>query len=106
MTAYRLVLWAVDHTLIASGGVGGEISRAAFLRVTGVRQVHDPDVAGRAERAILAESCRLHGLDPDSYAFENYAAALACAHASDAPFTAAGPHGARRPHPRRGRPRT
>ena len=77
MTAYRLVLWDVDHTLIASGGVGGEISRAAFLRVTGVRQVHDPDVAGRTERAILAESCRLHGLDPDDYAFEDYADALA-----------------------------
>jgi len=77
MTAYRLVLWDVDHTLIASGGVGGEISHAAFLKVTGVRQVRDPDVAGRTERAILAESCRLHGLEPDDYRFEDYADALA-----------------------------
>ena len=77
MTAYRLVLWDVDHTLIASGGVGGEISHAAFLKVTGVRQVHDPDVAGRTERAILTESCRLHGLDSDDYPFEDYADALA-----------------------------
>ena len=77
MTAYRLVLWDVDHTLIASGGVGSEISRAAFLKVTGVRQVHNPDVAGRTERAILAESCRLHGLKPEDYAFEDYADALA-----------------------------
>jgi phosphoglycolate phosphatase len=77
MTAYRLVLWDVDHTLIASGGVGREISHAAFFQVTGVRQVRDPEVAGRTERAILAESCRLHGLDPDGYAFEDYADALA-----------------------------
>ena len=77
MTGYRLVLWDVDHTLIASGGVGGEISHAAFLKVTGVRQVHDPDVAGRTERAILTESCRLHGLAPDDYPFEDYADALA-----------------------------
>ena len=77
MTAYRLVLWDVDHTLIASGGVGGEISHAAFYKVTGVRQVLDPDVAGRTERAILTESCRLHGLDPSDYAFEDYADALA-----------------------------
>lgn len=75
--AYRLVLWDIDHTLIASGGVGGEISRAAFRRVTGQRQVRDPDVAGRTERAILAASCRLHDLDPDGYAFEDYADALA-----------------------------
>jgi phosphoglycolate phosphatase len=77
MTAYRLVLWDVDHTLIASGGVGGEISHDAFYKVTGVRQVQDPDVSGRTERAILTESCRLHGLDPDDYAFEDYADALA-----------------------------
>lgn len=77
MTGYRLVLWDVDHTLIASGGVGGLISEAAFLKVTGRRQEHHPNVAGRTERAILAESCRLHGLDPDDYRFEDYADALA-----------------------------
>ena len=77
MTVYRLVLWDVDHTLIVSGGLGGEISRAAFLKVTGVRQVYSPDVSGRTERAILAESCRLHSLDPDDYSFGDYADALA-----------------------------
>lgn len=77
MTAYRLVLWDIDHTLIASGGVGGEISQGAFMRVTGQRQLHHPNVSGRTERAIFAESCRLHGLDPDEYAFEDYADALA-----------------------------
>ncbi len=77
MSGYRLVLWDVDHTLIASGGVGGEISRAAFCKVTGVRQERYPKVSGRTERAILAESCRLNGLDPDDYAFSDYADALA-----------------------------
>ncbi|MHA6762843.1 HAD family hydrolase [Streptacidiphilus sp. PAMC 29251] len=77
MGAFRLVLWDVDHTLIASGGVGGEISEQAFRKVTGTRQQHHPNVVGRTERAILAESCRLHGLDPDDYAFEDYADALA-----------------------------
>jgi phosphoglycolate phosphatase len=77
MAGYRLVLWDVDHTLIASGGVGGSISEQAFLKVTGHRQEHHPNVAGRTERAILAESCRLHGLDPDEYRFEDYADALA-----------------------------
>ncbi|TDT97309.1 phosphoglycolate phosphatase-like HAD superfamily hydrolase [Streptomyces sp. 846.5] len=76
MTGYRLVLWDVDHTLIASGGVGGEISARAFQKVTGRRQEHHPDVSGRTERAILAESCRLHGLDPGAYRFEDYADAL------------------------------
>lgn len=77
MAGYRLVLWDVDHTLITSGGVGGSISEEAFLKVTGRRQEHHPNVAGRTERAILAESCRLHGLDPDEYHFEDYADALA-----------------------------
>lgn len=77
MTGYRLVLWDVDHTLIASGGVGGQISEWAFRKVTGERQQHHPDVAGRTERAIFAETCRLHSLDVDNYRFEDYADALA-----------------------------
>ncbi|MFC1444206.1 haloacid dehalogenase-like hydrolase [Streptacidiphilus sp. N1-10] len=77
MAGYRLVLWDVDHTLIASGGVGSSISQQAFLAVTGRRQEYHPNVSGRTERAILAESCRLHGLDPDDYRFDDYADALA-----------------------------
>lgn len=74
---YRLVLWDVDHTLIVSRGIGGEICRAAFLEVTGEQEVRGPDVSGRPERAIFADACRLQGLDPDDYAFSDYAAALA-----------------------------
>ncbi|MFC1408775.1 HAD family hydrolase [Streptacidiphilus sp. N1-12] len=77
MSGFKLVLWDVDHTLIASGGVGSEISRQAFQRVTGRPQQYHPRVSGRTERAILAESLKLHGLHTADYAFEDYAYALA-----------------------------
>jgi phosphoglycolate phosphatase len=77
VTANRLVLWDIDHTLIETGGVGDEVFRIAFERVTG-RAVEEPaDVTGRTERTIFAETLERYGLtDPGDY-FPKFAQALA-----------------------------
>ncbi len=77
MTTVRLVLWDIDHTLISSGGVGSEIAAEAFASVTGVAMRAQADISGRTERTIFRETLKLHDLDPNDFAFADYAAALA-----------------------------
>jgi phosphoglycolate phosphatase len=59
-----LVLWDIDHTLIETRGVGAELFREAFEQATGRTLEHSPDVTGRTERAIFAETARAHGVEP------------------------------------------
>jgi phosphoglycolate phosphatase len=75
--APRLVLWDIDHTLIETGGVGRELYRRAFETVTGRPIEHEAEVTGRTEAAILAETLRLHGLEPSPEHEKKYATALA-----------------------------
>jgi phosphoglycolate phosphatase-like HAD superfamily hydrolase len=72
-----LVLWDVDHTLIETHGVGNELYRAAFEAVTGRSLEREPEITGRTERAILAETLRLHRIEPTQDHQTRYAAALA-----------------------------
>jgi phosphoglycolate phosphatase-like HAD superfamily hydrolase len=81
---YRLVLWDIDHTLIASGGVGYEIAAEAFATVTGVTMRTQAEVSGSTEPIIFHETLKLHDLDPDAFAFPKYAAALADGYARHA----------------------
>jgi phosphoglycolate phosphatase-like HAD superfamily hydrolase len=61
-----LVLWDVDHTLIATRGVGGEIYAAAFEKVTGHPLERMADMSGRTEPVIFHDTLKLHGInDPD-----------------------------------------
>jgi phosphoglycolate phosphatase len=75
--ASRLVLWDIDHTLIETGGVGRELYRRAFETATGRPIQQEAEVTGRTESAILAETLRLHGLEPSPDYEKKYAEALA-----------------------------
>lgn len=74
--AKRLVLWDVDHTLIATRGVGHAAFAAAFERVTGRPLEKQAEITGRSELVIFRETLALHGLSRDLVDFPSYAAAL------------------------------
>jgi phosphoglycolate phosphatase len=77
MVVSTLVLWDIDHTLIETRGVGGQLYQAAFEEITGRKMEHRAEVTGRTEPAILAETLTLHGLEPNDEYRTNYAEALA-----------------------------
>lgn len=77
MTTRTLVLWDIDHTLIETRGVGGELYRAAFEEITGRKMEHQVEVTGKTEPAILAETLKAHGLEPSTDYQLTYADALA-----------------------------
>lgn len=72
-----LVLWDVDHTLIATRGVGHEAFASAFERATGQPLVHQAVITGRSELIIFRETLALHGLPRDLVDFPTYTALLA-----------------------------
>lgn len=72
----RLALWDIDHTLIDTGGVGRELSAAAFHEVTGLTMERQAKVDGITEAVIFRETARLHGLTTDRGTFERFARAL------------------------------
>ncbi|MEU5599540.1 HAD family hydrolase [Streptomyces sp. NPDC020298] len=76
----ELVLWDIDHTLMATRGLGGELWAEAFEQVTGVVMREQADVTGSTERVILRESACLHGLDCDDALFTRFADALGALH--------------------------
>lgn len=77
MTMRTLVLWDVDHTLIETRGVGGELFREAFEQATGRALVHAADVTGRTEPAIFRETAELHSIPYTSELLNRYAETLA-----------------------------
>ncbi|MGW1364731.1 HAD family hydrolase [Streptomyces chartreusis] len=76
----RLVLWDIDHTLIATRGVGRELSAAAFRRATGQPMRRQAQIDGITERVIFRETAKLHGLTTDHSDFDAFARALADEH--------------------------
>ncbi|MFH8342867.1 HAD family hydrolase [Streptomyces sp. AM6-12] len=76
----ELVLWDIDHTLMATGGLGRELWGAAFDQVTGVVMREQADVTGSTERVILRETARLHGVECDASLFPRFAEALGALH--------------------------
>ncbi|EOY45616.1 HAD family hydrolase [Streptomyces anthocyanicus] len=76
----ELVLWDIDHTLMATGGLGRELWADAFQQVTGFAMREQASVTGSTERVILRETARLHGLDYDEELFTRFADALGTVH--------------------------
>lgn len=76
----RLVLWDVDHTLITTQGVGGEILAEVFEKLTGKPMRDKAEVTGKSELLILRETLALHDLPRDLIDFSTYIEALAEAH--------------------------
>lgn len=58
-----LVLWDIDHTLIETRGVGGEIYAEAFAKVTGHPLDNMPELAGRTEPVIFRDALKANGID-------------------------------------------
>lgn len=73
----RLVLWDVDHTLIATRGVGHEIFAWAFEQVTGRLLERQAVITGRSEMVIFRETLVMHGLPRDLVDFNTYGRVLA-----------------------------
>ncbi|WP_436847007.1 HAD family hydrolase [Streptomyces atratus] len=69
----QLVLWDIDHTLIATRGVGREIFGACFEQVTGQVMKKQAAVDGMTEPVIFRETAKLHGIDSDRSMFEAFA---------------------------------
>ncbi|CAM5717795.1 HAD family hydrolase [Streptomyces fumanus] len=76
----ELVLWDIDHTLMATRGVGRELWAVAFEQVTGVALREQASVTGSTERVILRETAQMHGLEYDEELFSRFAAALGAVH--------------------------
>ncbi len=73
MTNTLLVLWDVDHTLIESGGVGGDIYASAFQQVTGQPLEKMADISGRTEPVIFRETLHIQGIDAPAELFDRFA---------------------------------
>ena len=69
-----LVLWDIDHTLIETRGVGGEIYAEAFAEVTGHPLREMPQLAGQTEPVIFRDALRANGVDDESGLYERFAA--------------------------------
>ncbi|MER6610792.1 haloacid dehalogenase-like hydrolase [Streptomyces sp. NPDC000927] len=76
----RLVLWDIDHTLIATRGLGRHIFGVCFERVTGQRMEVQAAVDGMTEPVIFRETARLHGIASDRAMFEEFARCSAQEH--------------------------
>lgn len=74
---HALVLWDVDNTLIASGGVSEETYAGAFELLTGFSPRHRVRTAGRTDPEILGDLLAEHGFDRSDFNDIRMAAALA-----------------------------
>lgn len=75
-TRPRLVLWDIDHTLIETRGIGGQLARAAFQEITGIRPERMAVATGKTEPVILTETLVAHGIQPTEEHQRRYAQAL------------------------------
>ncbi|CAM5734534.1 Haloacid dehalogenase OS=Streptomyces microflavus OX=1919 GN=Smic_78820 PE=4 SV=1 [Streptomyces microflavus] len=69
----KLVLWDIDHTLIATRGVGRKLFGKAFEEVTGTVMREQAIVDGMTEPVIFRETADLHGIRSDRAMFEDFA---------------------------------
>ncbi|NUK50095.1 haloacid dehalogenase-like hydrolase [Streptomyces lunaelactis] len=76
----QLVLWDIDHTLIATRGVGREIFGECFEQVTGQAMKEQAAIDGMTEPIIFRETAKLHGIDSDRSMFEAFARCSAETH--------------------------
>ncbi len=78
----QLVLWDIDHTLIATRGAGSDLFATAFEAETGVPMTRQSAVDGMTDPVIFRETARLHGLTTTRTDFEAFAVALGHQHTS------------------------
>ena len=78
----RLVLWDIDHTLIETRGVGGQVYAEAFAKVTGHRLDKMPELAGRTEPVIFREALKANGVEPGEDLYGLFAAEQARGYAA------------------------
>jgi phosphoglycolate phosphatase-like HAD superfamily hydrolase len=71
-----LLLWDVDDTLIAGGGVNEEIYTLAFALLIGCPPETRFPIAGFTERGLLDRMMTVNGLDPAAYPWPDQHAAL------------------------------
>ncbi|MEU8588005.1 HAD family hydrolase [Streptomyces sp. NPDC048664] len=76
----ELVLWDIDHTLMATRGLGRELWAQAFEQATGIAMREQAAVTGSTERVILRETARLHDIPYDEALFGQFADALGGLH--------------------------
>ncbi len=69
-----LVLWDIDHTLIETHGVGGQIYADAFRKVTGQRLDEMPALSGRTEPVIFREALKMHDITDTGDLYPQFAA--------------------------------
>ncbi|MFI5727024.1 HAD family hydrolase [Streptomyces cyaneofuscatus] len=69
----KLVLWDIDHTLIATRGVGRELFGKAFEQATGTVMREQATVDGMTEPVIFRETAELHGIHSNRAMFEDFA---------------------------------
>jgi phosphoglycolate phosphatase len=72
--APHLVLWDIDHTLIETRGVGGQIYAEAFAQVTGHPLLTMPELAGRTEPVIFRDALTVNGVKADEGLYALFAA--------------------------------
>jgi len=72
-----LVLWDIDHTLITIGGLSQNIYADAFKSATGQVMRELADMTGRTERAIAADTLRLHHIEASDELLHSFGLALA-----------------------------
>jgi phosphoglycolate phosphatase len=78
----RLVLWDIDHTLIETRGVGGQVYAEAFAKVTGRHLENMPELAGRTEPVIFREALKVNGIEAGEDLYEQFAAEQARTYAA------------------------
>lgn len=81
--ATTLLLWDIDHTLIETRGVGGQVYADTFRIVTGRPLDIMPALAGRTEPAIFREALKTNHIDGDpAVLFRQFAAQQARGYAT------------------------
>ncbi len=70
------MLWDIDHTLISVNRLSRELYRAVFENLVGRSPTRLAPMAGRTERAITADTLRLHGIDPTEELVRAFTTAL------------------------------
>jgi phosphoglycolate phosphatase-like HAD superfamily hydrolase len=72
-----LLLWDVDHTLLAVDGLSQDIYGEVFRQLIGSGPRRVAGMAGRTDRAIISETLRFHGITPTAALLAEFARLLA-----------------------------
>jgi hypothetical protein len=72
-----LVLWDIDHTLLAIEGAGPQLYAAAFREVTGRELERMPPMGGRTDHYLITSALTAHGIEPTARLVHDFCAAMA-----------------------------